>query len=451
MKHTHMYSIPWACALLALSPQLPAQVAVSEVVEVRPAQESSRVIRGVPVRSADSEAPEEGRGMIGVILAESSDRATIESVLEDSPAQRAGLERGDMILSVNGREVAGRTALTERLGGFSVGQRIELVVERAGWRKRLELALTDSRELNLPDEVRDVEEFIEREEDGISFRGTDRRDEEHEHDGKVRKRIAIVQDNGKRIEIDLGDEQLHRHSDEQTHDLMQHIDEALSGLGVEDKHRMQEHFEVHMNERVGADHPQGHGNTRHNVFFTDEEGLHREVEIEVEVRGHGSQDLDIEGLHEEHQGERVMTRGVFHTDDGKVHELDLGDDDVWIAQDDRGEHWVRNDGQAKRWIYRSEGDSGREGGDDHRPRKREVRRRMEVGPDHSQVHIDAGRDMVTDPNWRRDDARGMGSSSPNRRGQGSQREEMADLRRELSSLRAEIRELRRELRALSSR
>jgi len=55
----------------------------------------------------------------------------VQSVVEDSAAQAAGFEPGDLILSINGREIVGFSDL-QRIVGSSAGDDLVVVVERDG-------------------------------------------------------------------------------------------------------------------------------------------------------------------------------------------------------------------------------------------------------------------------------------------------------------------------------
>ena len=66
--------------------------------------------------------------------------AAVRSVLEDSPAEKAGLEVGDIITHVDGKEVAGSNALVSIVGTHEIGATLELTIYRQG--KTLELKIT---------------------------------------------------------------------------------------------------------------------------------------------------------------------------------------------------------------------------------------------------------------------------------------------------------------------
>jgi serine protease Do len=58
--------------------------------------------------------------------------ALIESVVEGSPAERAGVRKGDVIVAVNSQPVAAPPELTRRIAGTPPGTRVELSLVRKG-------------------------------------------------------------------------------------------------------------------------------------------------------------------------------------------------------------------------------------------------------------------------------------------------------------------------------
>ena len=66
--------------------------------------------------------------------------AAVQTVSEDSPAQAAGLQPGDVITACNGTAVDGYTALVELVRACQVGDELTLSVFRQG--QTLELKLT---------------------------------------------------------------------------------------------------------------------------------------------------------------------------------------------------------------------------------------------------------------------------------------------------------------------
>ena len=65
--------------------------------------------------------------------------AAVRSVLEDSPAEKAGLKSGDIITHADGKEISGSNALVSLVGEREIGDTLELTVYRQG--KTLELQL----------------------------------------------------------------------------------------------------------------------------------------------------------------------------------------------------------------------------------------------------------------------------------------------------------------------
>ncbi|MBC7907570.1 MAG: Do family serine endopeptidase [Rhodospirillaceae bacterium] len=91
------------------------------------------------------------RGRIGIAIQDltpdlagklGTDRAQGAAVVHvepGSPAARAGLKPGDVVLAVNGDEVRSATELRNRIGLTRVGSRLELAVDRAGRQQNLEV------------------------------------------------------------------------------------------------------------------------------------------------------------------------------------------------------------------------------------------------------------------------------------------------------------------------
>ena len=65
----------------------------------------------------------------------------ISEVVDDSPAERAGLEKGDIIVSVSGRGVESPGELTSAIRRSRVGQSVSLVVFRDGRRRTISARL----------------------------------------------------------------------------------------------------------------------------------------------------------------------------------------------------------------------------------------------------------------------------------------------------------------------
>lgn len=58
--------------------------------------------------------------------------AAVKSVVEDSPAEKAGIKVNDIITAVNGNEITGRSELSETISSCAVGDKLTLTIYRQG-------------------------------------------------------------------------------------------------------------------------------------------------------------------------------------------------------------------------------------------------------------------------------------------------------------------------------
>jgi serine protease Do len=71
--------------------------------------------------------------------AQRSTGVLISTVYDASPAARAGVRRGDVLVAIDGAEVRSRQAYYEISRSITVGQTVALALDRAGERVRVEL------------------------------------------------------------------------------------------------------------------------------------------------------------------------------------------------------------------------------------------------------------------------------------------------------------------------
>jgi serine protease Do len=69
-------------------------------------------------------------GALGIRLGGKEDAAQIENVEPGMAADKAGLKAGDIILKVNGKEIAGPRQLGETIRSYMPGEKVELLVKR---------------------------------------------------------------------------------------------------------------------------------------------------------------------------------------------------------------------------------------------------------------------------------------------------------------------------------
>ncbi len=74
--------------------------------------------------------------------------ALVVGVVPGGPADRAGLKRRDVILSLAGRDIPDRGALLNEIGGATVGQELKIVVWRAGAKQELVVKVGKPEEAN---------------------------------------------------------------------------------------------------------------------------------------------------------------------------------------------------------------------------------------------------------------------------------------------------------------
>jgi len=90
------------------------------------------------------------RGMLGVQLSnnftpgiaeslglENARGALVSQVIEGSPAEKAGIKAGDVITSINGRNIANASDLRNTIGLLRIGEKVELGLIRDGKPRRV--------------------------------------------------------------------------------------------------------------------------------------------------------------------------------------------------------------------------------------------------------------------------------------------------------------------------
>ncbi len=75
---------------------------------------------------------EAGKPWLGITASQTSDGLTVASVIADSPADSAGLQRGDVITATNGTTVSNLRELREQLKDKVAGDTVSLTIDRDG-------------------------------------------------------------------------------------------------------------------------------------------------------------------------------------------------------------------------------------------------------------------------------------------------------------------------------
>lgn len=101
----------------------------------------------------DAEAPEALHVSVGpwlgVTLAEENEAgngARVTSVIKDSPAAKAGLRKGDVVVAMNGDKVVGPATLTEMIHASKAGETVKLEVVRDGSRQTVSAELAERKD-----------------------------------------------------------------------------------------------------------------------------------------------------------------------------------------------------------------------------------------------------------------------------------------------------------------
>ena len=76
--------------------------------------------------------------------------AVLAEVHPNSPAERAGMRQGDVIVTIDGTAVQSATQLRNKVGLMPIGQRVELGVERSGTALKVTLEIAPQPEAAAP-------------------------------------------------------------------------------------------------------------------------------------------------------------------------------------------------------------------------------------------------------------------------------------------------------------
>ncbi len=96
---------------------------------------------GVGVVSVGGRQIAPQQGVLGIYLGDDPDGPLVADVFPGSGADEAGMEAGDIILSVDGQSVPTRRSLLDRLRNFRPGDSLPLVVRRGDEREELMVTL----------------------------------------------------------------------------------------------------------------------------------------------------------------------------------------------------------------------------------------------------------------------------------------------------------------------
>ena len=113
---------------------IPSNLAGGVIDQLRTAGRVERGFLGVTIQPVDAEIAQS----LGL---ESETGALVASVVPGSPAEKAGIEAGDVIVAVDGDDIAQVKELTRKIAGMSPNARAEFEVLRNGERKKLDVRI----------------------------------------------------------------------------------------------------------------------------------------------------------------------------------------------------------------------------------------------------------------------------------------------------------------------
>lgn len=113
---------------------IPSNLAEGVIDQLRTKGQVERGFLGVTIQPVDEDIAES----LGL---PSENGALVASVVPGSPAEKAGVEVGDIIVAVDGDEVAHLKELTRKIAALSPDARVELEVLRNGERKKLDVRI----------------------------------------------------------------------------------------------------------------------------------------------------------------------------------------------------------------------------------------------------------------------------------------------------------------------
>ncbi len=99
-----------------------------------------------------SQGQQADKAWLGILLAQTPDGPAIAQVIADSPADKAGLQRGDVIEAVDGTGVANVSESRDQLDGKNVGDTVTLSISRDGQAQDVSVTL-EARPEPLPQSI----------------------------------------------------------------------------------------------------------------------------------------------------------------------------------------------------------------------------------------------------------------------------------------------------------
>jgi serine protease Do len=81
------------------------------------------------------------KGFLGVQIKNSDSGVEIQAIIPDSPADKAGLRKDDVIVKINGEDAGNVQGFVQTVGAKKPGDKIKLKIKRDGQDKEIEVTL----------------------------------------------------------------------------------------------------------------------------------------------------------------------------------------------------------------------------------------------------------------------------------------------------------------------
>jgi S1-C subfamily serine protease len=124
------------------------KAAILRKVEERLAEQQKQILAEVKkmldehfAKSAAKPAPAKAPGFLGIQGKVVVDGIEVQQVIKDTPAMKAGLAKGDVLLSVNGKKSLKMEDLVKQLREIGAGEKATVEFQRGGETKKIAVTL----------------------------------------------------------------------------------------------------------------------------------------------------------------------------------------------------------------------------------------------------------------------------------------------------------------------
>ena len=104
---------------------------------------TNRAFLGIKLENAVYSYNNQYGGLFGMFYQQMQYGATVAEVVKDSPAEKAGIEVKDIIVSINGKAISSASEATSEVAALSVGDEIEIGIIRDGRTKTVKATLEE--------------------------------------------------------------------------------------------------------------------------------------------------------------------------------------------------------------------------------------------------------------------------------------------------------------------